>query len=253
MAFAASVRRRFLLWGSASILMCLTLCVLARRSPETLNRWDHVLQIGPDWWRDSAPWLEGPLVWLSYAFGTVASMVGTVVVAGLLLAKRQSRAAIYVVLVILGRILVTSLLKLMVDLPRPVVEDPVLQYASSAMPSGHASNIAARPTAACVLSAIYLRTRARRRLVLLVGVLMALVVGLDRLMLGVHTLAEVAAGYALGVAWSAHGVPLRPVAAANCRDPQGMIMTEASGLWFAPTPSISSRQDGSQASGDRAR
>lgn len=198
-AFAASVRRRFLLGGSASILMCLTLCVLATRSPETLNRWDHVVQIGPDWWRDSAPWLEGPLVWVSYAFGTVASMVGTAVVAGLLLAKRQSRAAIYVVLVILGTILVTSLLKLMVDLPRPVVEDPILQYASSAMPSGHASNIAAAATAACVLSAIYLRTRARRRLVLLVGVLMALVVGLDRLMLGVHTLTEVAAGYALGV------------------------------------------------------
>ena len=198
-AFAASVRRRFLLWGSASILMCLTLCVLAMRSPETLNRWDQVVQIGPDGWRDSAPWLEDPLVWLSYAFGTVASLVGTAVVAGLLLARRQSRAAIYVVLVILGTILVTSLLKLMVDLPRPVVEDPVLQYASSAMPSGHASNIAAAATAACVLSAIYLRTRARRRLVLLVGVLMALVVGLDRLMLGVHTLTEVAAGYALGV------------------------------------------------------
>jgi membrane-associated phospholipid phosphatase len=197
--FAASVRRRFMLWGSASILLCLTLCVLARRSPETLNRWDQVVQIGPDWWRDSAPWLEDPLVWLSYAFGTVASLVGTAVVAGLLLAKRHNRAAIYVVLVILGTILVTGLLKLIVDLPRPVVEDPILQYASSAMPSGHASNIAAAATAACVLSAIYLRTRARRRLVLLVGVLMALVVGLDRLMLGVHTLTEVAAGYALGI------------------------------------------------------
>ena len=108
-------------------------------------------------------------------------------------------AAIYVVLVILGTILVTGLLKLIVDLPRPVVEDPILQYASSAMPSGHASNIAAAATAACVLSAIYLRSRERRRLVLLVGVLMALVVGLDRLMLGVHTLTEVAAGYALGI------------------------------------------------------
>jgi undecaprenyl-diphosphatase len=157
------------------------------------------VQIGPDWWRDSAPWLEDPLVWLSYAFGTVASLVGTAVVAGLLLAKRHNRAAIYVVLVILGTILVTGLLKLIVDLPRPVVEDPILQYASSAMPSGHASNIAAAATAACVLSAIYLRTRERRRLVLLVGVLMALVVGLDRLMLGVHTLTEVAAGYALGI------------------------------------------------------
>jgi undecaprenyl-diphosphatase len=197
--FTASARRRFLLWGCAGILTCLALCVLARRSPETLNRWDQVLQIGPDWWRGAASWLEGPLVWLSYAFGTVVSVVGTAVVAGLLLAKRRNRAAVYVVLVILGTILVTSLLKLIVDLPRPVVEDPILQYASSGMPSGHASNIAAATTAACVLSAIHVRKRARRRLVLVVGVLMALIVGLNRLMLGVHTLTEVAAGYALGV------------------------------------------------------
>jgi len=32
-----------------------------------------------------------------------------------------------------------------------------------------------------------------------------------------------------------------------------MIMTKASGLWFAPAPSISSCRDGSEASGYRAR
>ena len=138
-------------------------------------------------------------MWLSYAFGTVASMIATAVAAGLFLAKGQMRAALYVVSVILGTTLVTSVLKRVVDLPRPVVEDPILQYTNSAMPSGHASNIAAAATAACVLSAVYLRNRARRRLVLVVGVLIALVVGLDRLMLGVHTLTEVVAGYALGV------------------------------------------------------
>ena len=93
----------------------------------------------------------------------------------------------------------TSGLKQYVGLARPVVVDPILQYASSAMPSGHASNIAAAVTVACVLSALFVRLRARRRLVLVVGVLVALVVGLDRLLLGVHTLTEVVAGYALGL------------------------------------------------------
>jgi undecaprenyl-diphosphatase len=169
------------------------------QSPETLDRWDQVLQIGPDWWRGTAPGLERPLVWISYAFGTVASTIATAAVAGLLVARKQFRAGAYVVLVIAGTTLVTNLLKLVVDLPRPVVEDPILQYSSSAMPSGHASNIAAAATVACVLSALFVRTRARRRLVLVVGVLMSLVVGLDRLMLGVHTLTEVLAGYTLGV------------------------------------------------------
>ena len=158
-----------------------------------------MLQIGPDWWREIAPWLGGPLVWVSYAFGTLASTIATAAIFGLLLARRQVRAGVYVVLVIGGTTLVTNLLKLVVDLPRPVVEDPILLYSSSAMPSGHASNIAAAVTVACVLSALFLRKRALRRLVLVVGVLTALVVGLDRLMLGVHTLTEVVAGYALGV------------------------------------------------------
>ena len=178
-------------------MICLALCVLAVRQPQVLDSWDQVLQLGPDRWRASAPWLERPLVWVSYAFGTVSSAIVTAVVAGLLLSRRQRRAAVYVVLTMAGTSLVTTLLKQYVGLPRPVVEDPILQYSTSAMPSGHASNIAAAVTVACVLSALYVRRRARR-LVLVVGVLVALLVGLDRLMLGVHTLTEVVAGYALG-------------------------------------------------------
>lgn len=198
-AFTTRTRRRFLFWGSVSTLICLALCALAAHRPEIIDRWDQVLQLGPDWWRAAAPWLQGPLLWVSYAFGTVASAIATVVVAGLLVVRKQNRAAAYVVLVIAGTSLVTSLLKQYVDLARPVVANPIIQYASSAMPSGHASNIAAAVTAACVLSALFLRQRALRRLVLVGGVLVALVVGLDRLMLGVHTLTEVVAGYALGV------------------------------------------------------
>ena len=187
------------MWGSANVVLCLALCLVAARSPETVDRWDQALQIGPDWWRESAPWLQRPLVWVSYAFGTVATTIVTVGVAGLLLVRHQRRAALYVVLVIAGTLLVTNLLKLAVDLPRPVVEDPILEYASSAMPSGHASNIAAAATATCVLSTLCVRRLVQHRLVQLIALGAALVVGLDRLMLGVHTLTEVVAGYALGV------------------------------------------------------
>jgi undecaprenyl-diphosphatase len=198
-AFSPRTRRGFLAWGSASTLLCLALCAVATRSPETLDRWDQALRLGPDWWRATAPWLEGPLLWISSAFGLVASAIATAVVAGLLVTRKQNRAAAYVVLVMAGTSLVNTLLKRYVDLARPVVADPILQYTSSAMPSGHASNIAAAVTVASVLSALFLHRRAHRRVVLLVGVLVALVVGLDRLMLGVHTLTEVVAGYALGV------------------------------------------------------
>ena len=197
--FTTRTRRLFLAWGSASTAVCLALCALALRHPEILDRWDHVLQLGPDAWRAGSPWVERPLVGISYAFGTVASAVATAVVAGVLVVRRLGRAAAYVVVVMAGTSLVTSVLKHYVDLGRPVVPHPIIEYASSAMPSGHASNIAAAVTTACVLSALFLRQRARRRLVLVVGVLVSLVVGLDRLMLGVHTLTEVVAGYALGV------------------------------------------------------
>jgi len=202
MAFAAPARRRFLGWGSANIVICLALCILAIQSPQTLDRWDQVLQIGPYWWREVVPWLERPLVWVSNAFGTLATTIVTAVVAGVLVAKKQVRAAAYLVLVIAGTSLVTNLLKVVVELPRPEVEDAILVYDSSAMPSGHASNIAAAVTAASVLAAIFVLQRAVRSLALVVGVLVALVVGLDRLMLGVHTLTEVVAGYTLGVGFA---------------------------------------------------
>src|SRR6478609_1219097 len=197
-AFTPHTRRRLLLWGSASVALCLALCAVAVQRPKVLDGWDQSLQLGPDSWRAAVPWLEPPLVWVSYAFGTVASAVATLVVAGLLLRAKQYRAATYLVAAIAGTSLVTALLKHYVGLARPVVAQPIIEYASSAMPSGHASNIAAAVTAACVLSALYLRERARR-LVLGIGVLVAVVVGLDRLMLGVHTLTEVVAGYSLGV------------------------------------------------------
>jgi len=198
-AFTTSTRRLFLAWGTASTAICLALCALAVAQPEVLDRWDHVLQLGPDAWRAGSPWLESPLVGISYAFGTVASAIATALVTGVLVARRQGRAAAYVVVVIAGTSLVTSVLKHYVDLKRPVVAHPIIEYTSSAMPSGHASNVAASVTTACVLSVLFLRQRARRRLVLVVGVLVSLVVGLDRLMLGVHTPTEVVAGYALGV------------------------------------------------------
>ena len=198
-AFTTRTSRLFLVWGTASTAVCLALCALAVAHPEVLDHWDQVLQLGPDAWRAGSPWLERPLVGISYAFGTVASAVATALVAGVLVVRRQVRAAAYVVVVIAGTSLVTSVLKHYVDLGRPVVAHPIIEYTSSAMPSGHASNIAAAVTTACVLSALFLRQRARRRLLLVVGVLVSLVVGLDRLMLGVHTPTEVVAGYALGV------------------------------------------------------
>ncbi len=207
-------------------MTCLALCVLAAHQPQVIDRWDHVLMIGPDRWRPSTPWLERPLVWVSAAFGTLASAIATAVVAGLLLVRGQRRAAAYVVVAIAGTSLLTSLLKQYVGLARPVVAEPILQYSSSAMPSGHASNIAAAVTVACVLSAVFVRRPGRRRLVLVVGVLVTLVVGLDRLMLGVHTLTEVVAGYALGL-----GVGLL---AAYVVDPEARASADANRP--SPTP-----------------
>src|SRR5690349_22188725 len=115
-ALTGRTRRRFLTWGSASTVTCLALCVVAAHHPQLLDQWDHVLALGPDWWRRSASWLEHPLVWVSSAFGTVASAIATVVVAGLLLYWKQGRAAAYVVLTIAGTSLVTAGLKQYVGL-----------------------------------------------------------------------------------------------------------------------------------------
>jgi undecaprenyl-diphosphatase len=95
----------------------------------------------------------------------------------------------------------TTLLKDYFGRVRPDFAAGGARYDSLSYPSGHSSGIATLVTVGLILAWPLLAARARR-VWLVVGVVLVLLVGLTRMWLGVHFLSDVVGGWALGVAWS---------------------------------------------------
>ncbi len=127
---------------------------------------------------------------------TAASAVGALV----LLALGHRRLALYLVVVRIGSLLLSTTLKQAVGRARPVFETPVDSAFGLSFPSGHALGSAAMWLAAAVV--VLPLVRARRPV--LVGALgVALLVAASRVLLGVHFLSDVTAGCVLGAGWTA--------------------------------------------------
>jgi len=90
------------------------------------------------------------------------------------------------------------LAKVLVRRSRPVLDDPISHSPGYSFPSGHAFNIAVVSTVLVFLLWPLLSV-AGRRIAVVVAVVVALVVGLDRMFLGVHFPSDVLAGFVLGV------------------------------------------------------
>ena len=129
---------------------------------------------------------------------TVPMAIATAVVAVALEAKHHRRAAIWTVGVMSTIGIVDGPVKQLVGRERPVWDDPVQVLTTYSFPSGHSSGIAGAAGVAIVLTRMLVRRRAVRRAVAVLAVSVALLVGADRIFLGVHNLSDVVAGYLLG-------------------------------------------------------
>jgi len=97
--------------------------------------------------------------------------------------------------------LTTFLLKDVFDRPRPTFAH--LRLTDFSFPSGHATGSACAAGVLMVLAAVFVRRAGHRRTVVLLALLLALVVGSDRILLGVHGLIDVLTGYAVATLWVA--------------------------------------------------
>jgi YegS/Rv2252/BmrU family lipid kinase len=132
--------------------------------------------------------------------------VYTAITAALLVWRKHVRAAIWTVGVMTAASLSAYLLKGVLQRKRPVWRDPVTTLTSFSFPSGHATGIAAAAGVVIVLTGLLVRRRALRRLLYVAAVGVALLVGLDRIFLGVHNPSDVLAGYCLGAFWVLFGL-----------------------------------------------
>ncbi len=165
--------------------------LLSLRNPQ-----DASDPLGPQWveemMRDiTAFGGTGPL-----AFITLAGIL-------YLLLRRRLRTALFLFAAIAGGQLLSSLLKLGFDRPRPdLVPHGTVVYTAS-FPSGHAMMTA---IVYLTLAALLARSESRRRIktfLLLLAASVTLLVGVSRVYLGVHWPSDVLGGWMVGSAWAA--------------------------------------------------
>ena len=195
-----SPRQRWavLSWAVACAVLFTALAVLVDADASFLVDFDDQVATWPQQVTADHEWLERLLVGIGHATGTLAMTIATVVVVIALAVKGYRRAAIWTAGVMAATGLAVLVLKPAIGRDRPVWDDPIQSLTSYAFPSGHAAGIAAAAGVAIVLATMLVRRRGLRRLVSTLAVLVALIVGADRVFLGVHHLTDVVGGYLLG-------------------------------------------------------
>ncbi len=149
-----------------------------------------------------SPALLHAFLWVTHLGDPLVITVLTVVTLALLLRYGRRRLALYVLVARLGSLVISQVTKEVVDRARPVFADPVASAAGASFPSGHAlgSTVFCSSTAVVLLP---LLARRWRPLLLVLAVTIPLVVSASRVMIGVHYLSDVTAGFLLGLAWTA--------------------------------------------------
>ncbi|MBM2823502.1 MAG: hypothetical protein HW413_2248 [Thermoleophilia bacterium] len=157
---------------------------------------ERVASSMPSW----AEWLARPPSWLGGWVGMVALAVVVLVV---LLRERSWIDLAFFGTALVGSQIVVALLKTSFDRPRPHLGSVIALPPSASFPSGHATAGVASLGAAVVLAAERLPSQRARTWLWTLAVAGGLAVGLSRIVLNVHYVTDVIAGWCLGLAWLA--------------------------------------------------
>lgn len=134
--------------------------------------------------------------------GTALLTLFTALVVIFLLIAGKWQLALFVLVAVGGGQIVSTLLKLGIDRPRPDLVPHLMRETSLSFPSGHAMMSA---VTYMTLGSLLARIVPERRLKIFfisVAVLLTLIVGVSRVYLGVHWPSDVLAGWCAGFAWA---------------------------------------------------
>ena len=161
------------------------------------------------WFRDptNIDQVIGP-VWLHEmvrditALGSFA-LLGLIVVGVCiyLVMQRLRREALLVLFSVLGGTLISTVLKMTYNRPRPELTSMSHQFTAS-FPSGHAMLSAVTFLTLGALLARLAPTRALRIYCFAAAVFLTLIIGVSRVYMGVHYPSDVLAGWSVGAAWA---------------------------------------------------
>jgi YegS/Rv2252/BmrU family lipid kinase len=197
---AAELRGRRLLWAAGCLALVALLAVLVVTGWQPLQRLDTRVGTGPETFTYGHAWATRVFVWIGRITGTWPQTGVTAVVAVTLFVRGHRRAAYWTVGVMATAALVNTAAKLLIHRNRPVWRHPVEVLKTFSFPSGHSSGIASAAGVAIVLTLMLVRRRSVRRILVSAALGVAVLVGLDRIFLGVHNVSDVVAGWSLGTA-----------------------------------------------------
>lgn len=115
---------------------------------------------------------------------------------------RRWTTALFVLVAVGGGQILSTLLKLGIDRPRPDLVSKLAVETSLSFPSGHAMLSAVTYLTLGSLAARFLPGRITKVYVFMLAVLLTLMIGVSRLYLGVHWPSDVLAGWCAGFAWA---------------------------------------------------
>lgn len=147
-------------------------------------------------------WLEEAALEITALGGYALIILAVGVVTGLLIVTRRYGAAFYTVLTVSSGVLLSYFSKLYFARPRPDLVEHLDITHTASFPSGHAVAITVAYFTLAALVIRFFDDLRVRIYVVCVAVAIAILVGLSRIYLGVHWPSDVAAGWALGVAWA---------------------------------------------------
>ncbi len=119
-----------------------------------------------------------------------------------LAASGRWRLAVLVLISTLSATLVSTGLKFALARERPDLGGTVVQTFTPSFPSGHAFLSTVVFLTIGGLLALAARRRRQKAVILVTAALLALAIGLSRVMLGVHWFTDVAAGWLFGLSWA---------------------------------------------------
>lgn len=148
------------------------------------------------------PWLQGAVRDITALGSSAVLVLITATTIMYLLLVRRPGTALFVFAAIAGGQVLSSLLKLEVDRPRPDLVSHLVTETSLSFPSGHAMLSAVTYLTLGSLAARFLPDRRAKIFVLGLAVLVTVLVGISRVYLGVHWPSDVLAGWCAGFAWA---------------------------------------------------
>jgi undecaprenyl-diphosphatase len=156
---------------------------------------DPAKPIGPDWLAEVGRDVT--------ALGGVTFLtLLTSFVAGFLKLRKMSGAMWLVILAALGGLLTSTLLKSLIERPRPSLVPHLDAVYTSSFPSGHSMLSATIYLTLGTLLGRFVQERTLKAYFLIVALLLTFLVGVSRVFLGVHYPTDVLAGWAVGLTWA---------------------------------------------------